>query len=75
MQNRQISKYPWREMAVGDSVFIPGDLQESYSVRTAAAYFAKRNPGFKFSIHRLDEPMGVRVWRIKAPEIVYGKKP
>lgn len=61
-------------MKIGESFFVPRDDREYYSVRSSASYFAARNPGYKFSIHRIDNPDGCRVWRVKAPEIVYGGK-
>jgi len=47
--------YPWNEMAVGDSFFIPDT--KNYS----AAYQAKKL-GFKVTTRR--ENGGVRIWRI-----------
>lgn len=57
-------KYPWREMKVGDSFFVPGAL-----VRTIhpAAHAASKRTGFKFTCRTISEAQGsgVRVWRIE----------
>jgi hypothetical protein len=52
------SKYPWAEMKVGDSVFIPKKLA---SVSNASTSWAVRNNA-KFT-HRT-EGTGTRIWRI-----------
>jgi hypothetical protein len=54
----QDPKYPFREMAVGDSFFYHNPRQ----IRVAAAMFAKRHPGYKFTTRKVDG--GIRVWRI-----------
>jgi len=65
--------YPWRTMKPGDSFFVPQNGAEFASVRSSASYFASKNPGYKFTARRVYNPEpGIRVWRIKAPEIVYG---
>lgn len=44
---RQFSKYPWRSMQVGDYFTVP--REEFVRARNAAASFAKRNRGWKFT--------------------------
>ncbi len=55
------SKYPWREMKVGDSFLFPKGL--SVSAAYAATRYAKNGMGIKVTIRQTDE--GLRVWRIK----------
>ena len=56
-------KYPWREMAVGDSFFVPGITSAKFggtplSMRNAGRVFARRS-------WTEDGVKGVRVWRTK----------
>jgi len=53
------SKYPWREMEVGDSFFIDGMPIKHASTR---AWEAGRRAGRKFICRRQDN--GVRIWRV-----------
>lgn len=55
------SRYPFRQMKIGDSFFVP-ELQ-AHKVRTAASYFHCRNREFSFVTRQ--EKGGVRVWRVK----------
>lgn len=57
------SSYPFREMAVGDSIFIPSEVATHEKVRSAACYFGLRNEGYKFTVRKTKEPAGCRVWR------------
>ena len=61
------SKYPWREMEVGDSFFVEatdhdkGRLQKD--LFNSSGYYARRNNAkAKFTTRQMDD--GVRVWRI-----------
>lgn len=60
-------RYPFRQMEIGDSFFVPGDSpgEAAIRVRSAASYFCHRNPGFYFSVLKVDG--GCRVWRIESP--------
>ena len=51
-------KYPWHEMEVGDSFYVP---KRSINAISRAAYEASRN-GRKFRCRSVDD--GVRVWRL-----------
>jgi hypothetical protein len=59
MDGRTSSKYPWREMEVGDSFLFPAPItRQSY----AAARQAERLTNYHFAVRRLDE--GYRCWRV-----------
>lgn len=49
---RASTKYPWRQMKVGDS-FV-ASYEEVDRIRAAAAYFATRNPEFAFTTRKVD---------------------
>ena len=53
-------KYPWADMAVGDSFVMPVKYMSAHgqAVRAAAKY------GFKFTIRKLDEEQ-TRIWRVE----------
>ena len=60
------SKYPFREMKVGDSFFIKEneDVKKAQRKMAAVAHmFSKKNSEYKFKTQAFDT--GVRVWRIK----------
>ncbi len=59
---RTLAKYPWRQMKVGDS-FV-ASYEEVAHIRSAAAYFATRNPEFAFTTRKVDADH-VRVWRVE----------
>ena len=52
------AKYPWAEMKVGDSFFVPAKVPSDINVTGAIL-----NTGFKFIRRSVDD--GVRVWRVK----------
>jgi hypothetical protein len=52
-------KYPWSQMAVGDSFFVPGKTSKTFN---AQIWHRQRLTGFKFKSRTMDG--GVRVWRI-----------
>jgi hypothetical protein len=51
--------YPWRNMNVGDSFFVPGKTVYQFTGHLSSA---KQATGFTFTQRRVDG--GVRVWRI-----------
>ena len=59
---RSGSKYPFRQMEVGDSVFVEGKVSK---VASAIQSTSKINKGWKFESRKADEngASGVRVWR------------
>lgn len=54
------SKYPFGEMAVGDS--FAANLEEKDKIQCAASMYGRRK-GMKFSTHKVGN--SVRCWRIK----------
>ena len=57
------SKYPWREMRIGDSFFIPNkDVTSDSMAFSAPSNFSLRNPEYKFAVRRIED--GYRIWRI-----------
>jgi hypothetical protein len=59
------SKYPFRDMKVGDSFFIKSTEPESMRKKLSSAsnMFCKLNAGFKFKTQVFDA--GVRIWRVE----------
>lgn len=57
------SKYPWAEMSVGDSFFVPGKHTTQMG---GVAHQAGISLGVKFTIRRVTEMQvsGVRIWRV-----------
>lgn len=56
------NRYPLREMAIGDSFFVPNEAAGDAQVRSGCCYFQIRNKNYRFTIRK--EPGGCRVWRI-----------
>lgn len=56
----RLPTYPWHQMEVGDSFFVPGGVLKKLA--TAASATARRHPPLRFSLRTVDG--GVRVWRI-----------
>ena len=55
------AKYPFRDLAVGDSFFVPdGEVASSKRMHSTAYNYGKRY-GMKFVARRVEG--GVRVWR------------
>lgn len=56
-------RYPFRRMEVGDSFFVPFVPKR---VQSAAAYFTRRNPQYRFCTRTVKEKgvNGVRCWRV-----------
>lgn len=67
--NIRKSKYPWRNMEIGDSFFVElhegtiNNLQKTIS--SAAGAFRRNNEGMSFTCRISHNPLGIRVWRIK----------
>jgi hypothetical protein len=61
------SKYPFVQMAPGQSFLVPSDIKPA-AVRSAAQIFSKNNPEYKFAIRIVSE--GMRVWCVKSPNQV-----
>lgn len=63
----QYAKWPFGEMKVGDSFFVPDEIAGPAAniLRPAAAYYAKRHPNWHYTTRREDG--GYRVWRTEAP--------
>lgn len=59
------SKYPFAQMAVGQSFLVGSDIKAS-TVRSAIGAFCKTNKDFKFAVRVVED--GVRVWRVEAEE-------
>lgn len=61
-KNGRPSSYPFREMEVGQSIYIPAS--ETFPRHAAKrAYAAGRRAGMKFVCRRDDN--GVRIWRVE----------
>lgn len=56
----EAKKYPFDEMDVGDSFFVPNKKSGAIS---GSKQIAQRRTGFKFVCRNVDG--GVRVWRVK----------
>ena len=57
--------YPFADMKVGDSFFVPSSdtfRETRLRVASAASYYGLRHPGIKFSLRKTDD--GIRVWRV-----------
>lgn len=59
---RGFRMYPYREMKVGNSIFIPDSDVPPSGAYPAPHYFAKRNPEYKFTVRKVEG--GFRIWRI-----------
>lgn len=55
-------RYPFHEMEVGDSFFVPKESQRAKIVRNAADAYAKRH-GVGFRVLQVDG--GCRCWRVE----------
>jgi hypothetical protein len=64
-KNGRVSKYPFRDMKLGDSFFIPRTTSARFTPNICQ--FKKLNPKFNFTVRTVVEKKvpGVRVWRIK----------
>jgi hypothetical protein len=55
-------KYPWNEMAIGDSFFVPHKKGKG-NIYSLVHFHNRRNPETEFAVRRVDD--GYRVWRLK----------
>lgn len=57
-------KYPWDELQVGDSFFVPGKTRATFN---GFASRFKKTHGIHFTLRTVTENdiKGVRIWRIK----------
>jgi hypothetical protein len=65
IQVKRTSKYPFRDMVVGDSFFINDKVdvkRMQQKVAAAACMFVRKNPSYKFKTQAF--PAGVRLWRV-----------
>ena len=60
--NGRPASYPFRNMGVGQSIFIPA-TQVSPHHAAKRAYAAARRTGFKFTCRKEED--GIRIWRIE----------
>lgn len=60
--------YPFGQLEVGECLLIPVSTgAQVRSIRCAANIFARKNPGYRFTVRKMND--GVRVWRIA----IYGQ--
>jgi hypothetical protein len=57
---------PWRDMEVGDSVFIACIDSETKKIRGRVSAVAHAHKSVRFALRKVDG--GLRVWRIQAKE-------
>jgi hypothetical protein len=53
------TRYPWADMEIGDSFFVPGVTNSTFAGQISGA---KKRTGFNFTARK--EIDGLRVWRI-----------
>ena len=56
------TKYPFRDMAVGESVFFDNEPKASQSNPAISAHVLAKREGKKFAARKEDN--GVRIWRV-----------
>lgn len=61
---RMAGKYPFKDMEIGDSFLVP--FESEMTIRTRAYHFGGTNPGFKFTVRKVQN--GIRCWRIPVKE-------
>jgi hypothetical protein len=66
VQAKRTSKYPFRDMVVGDSFFVndkidPKRMQQK--VAAAACMFVRKNRSYRFKTQAFET--GVRIWRVE----------
>lgn len=69
---RRASKYPWREMDIGDSFFIAGEIREALGARGFAPIALSPRDGTRVRLMGTSGPYGVTYWEavgrwIRAP--------
>ena len=63
------SKYPFGELAIGDSFFVKAETVKPMNIKNAAHSYGKSNSGFKLVCRQVRDHTGVtgtRVWRVAA---------
>ena len=55
--------YPWKEMAIGDSFFVPDRPDKPSQNMSAVAAITGKRMGTRYKVQR--EPGGARVWRVE----------
>jgi len=67
-RNGPTRKYPFKDMQVGDSFFVPLSAErwtrERTRVEVAAVKYANKNPGVRFTCASSRYDGGLRCWRI-----------
>lgn len=53
------SKYPWKDMDIGHSFFVPEQVTATFKTQITNA---QKRTGFRFTSRRVEG--GIRVWRI-----------
>lgn len=61
VDNKRRGRYPFEEMEIGDSFFVPEAVASANSLGSSVHYFCKGKKSYKFSVRR--EQGGCRVWR------------
>ena len=56
------TKYPFRDMSVGESVFFDNEPNGSHSNPAISAHMLSKRDGVKFATRK--ECNGVRIWRV-----------
>lgn len=58
-------RYPWREMKVGQSIFVPAHETRPSTVVANASAYHRQHPGWKYQSRIVfrGQVRGVRVWR------------
>lgn len=66
---KRSSPYRLGDMRPGDSRFVPGRTTGNL---TAPSHFARRNPGWQFTVRNVVENgvKGVRYWCVRRPNVV-----
>ncbi len=65
MVTRRKSKYPWANMEIGHTFFVP-DASKKQTITSSAYRFGKQH-GMKFTVREVNEEgvAGIRVWRVE----------
>lgn len=61
--HRDNSRYPWNQMEVGHSFFVPSTDAKTQSLRNLAYMRQRRHPGERYSV--ISEENGTRVFRVE----------
>lgn len=63
-QPKDKAQFPWGDMKVGDSIYIPNRADQA-SILSSATNWSLRNHGGKWKFRTQKEGKGIRVWRKK----------